>query len=369
MKLAIILGTRPEIIRLSQIILKADHLLDLILIHTGQNWDSNLSHIFFDELGLPQPKYHLSTPGKHLGETLGNIIAKSYEVLLKEKPDALLIVGDTNSCLSAIAAKRLKIPIFHLEGGNRCFDMNVPEEINRILVDSISDINLVYSQNSKSYLNQAGFTKDNVFITGSPVHEVLTFYHDRIEASTILDKLRLSPGKYLLASIHREENLDIGENIFDIFEALKKVSLRFKLPIVFSTHPRTKLKIEDLGITSYVEGHVLFIEALGLLDYCKLIKNAYCFLSDSGTIAEEAVHFKIPAVTIREASERPEGIENGNIIVTGFDPDHICLSIELSRQLPQNSFPQDYLIPDVSSRVLKIIASYYHIVNKRTWYK
>lgn len=226
MKLAIILGTRPEIIKLSQIILKADQWMDLVLIHTGQNWDPKLSNIFFEELGLPQPKYQLTTAGKHVGETIGNIIARSYEILSQEKPNAILILGDTNSCLSAISAKRLKIPVFHMEAGNRSFDMNVPEEINRILVDSISDINLVYTENSKLYLCHGGFTKDNVFITGSPTHEVLNFYKDGIEASQILKKLKLNPGKYLLASIHREENLDIGDNIYKIFNALKNVSLR-----------------------------------------------------------------------------------------------------------------------------------------------
>ncbi|HMQ07315.1 MAG TPA: UDP-N-acetylglucosamine 2-epimerase (non-hydrolyzing) [Saprospiraceae bacterium] len=369
MKLAIILGTRPEIIRLSKIILKANECLDLVLIHTGQNWDPNLSRIFFEELGLPQPKYQLKAAGKHVGETIGNIISRSYEILLQEKPDALLVVGDTNSCLSAISAKRLKIPVFHMEGGNRCFDMNVPEEINRILVDSIADINLVYTENSKLYLCHAGFTKDNVFITGSPTHEVLTYYKDGIEASRILEKLKLIPGKYLLASIHREENLDLGENIYKIFNALKNVSLQMGLPIVFSTHPRTRIKLNSLDIESHLDNTIHFIEAQGLLDYCKLIKNAYCFLSDSGTIAEEAVHFKIPAVTIRQSSERPEGVENGNIVVSGYDPEHILLSIALSRELPQQSFPLNYLVPDVSSRVLKIIASYFHIVNKRTWYK
>ncbi len=369
MKLAIILGTRPEIIRLSQIIKVAKEHLDLVLIHTGQNWDTNLSEVFFTELGLPKPNYLLNTPGEHLGETLGNMIAHTFPVLKDENPDAVLILGDTNSSLSAIAAKRLKIPIFHMEAGNRCFDFTVPEEINRVLVDSISDINLAYTENSRRNLIKNGYDRNSVFVTGSPIPEVFIAYEKEIEADTILSKLGLEKDSYFLASIHREENLEPDSKFAKILESLIAVHKHFKREIIFSTHPRTKLKLVSNSLDPNLLSGIKFIDPVGLFSYLKLMKSAFCTITDSGTISEEASFLKLPAVTLRHTTERPEAVETGNYIVTGYAPNDIILAISLSRKLPRHSHPPDYQVTDVSSRVLKIILSYYHIVNKTVWNK
>ena len=350
---------------------------DLILIHTGQNWDPTLNDIFFDELEIPKPNYFLDCNKGNLGENMGSIIHKTYDVLLKEKPDALLILGDTNSCLSAISAKRLKIPIFHMEAGNRCFDFRVPEEINRRIVDHISDINLCYTENSRNYLINEGFTKDTVFVVGSPMTEIMEFYKKKINDSNIINVLSskyniiIKPKKYFLFSIHREENLDLDDNLLTIVNSMKKLIDLYKIPIIFSTHPRTKKKLDNFNININELTNIYFCEPFGYIDYVYLIQNSYCFVSDSGTISEESAYLKIPAVTIRNSIERPEAVENGNIIVSGLNIKNIIDSINYSVLCGEktSSAPYDYEIFDVSNRVIKTILSYYHIIDKKTWYK
>lgn len=368
MKLAIILGTRPEIIRLSQIIKIAKNHLDVVVVHTGQNWDPNLHRIFFQQLGLPEPEYQLNVAGKDLGETMGNIISETYTILKNENPDALLVLGDTNSSLCCIPAKRLKIPIFHMEAGNRCFDYAVPEEINRVLVDSISDINLAYTENSRRNLIRGGVDKNNVFITGSPIPEVLSAYSEEIESSNILDKLDLEREKYFLVSIHREENLT-SDRLTNILEGLLHCRKEFGLNMIFSTHPRTRIKLESMKFEEAMLEGIHFMDPVGLFDFLKLMKNAYCTLSDSGTISEESTFLKVPAVTLRHTIERPEAIENGNMIMTGFKKEDMVTAIKATRSLPSFSYPEGYFTRDVSSRVIKIVLSYYHVVNRTVWGK
>lgn len=376
MKIAIIVGTRPEIIRLSIIIKKCKEHFNTILIHTGQNWDSKLSDIFFDELNIPKPDYYLDCNNGNLGENMGMIIHKTYDVLLKEKPDALLILGDTNSCLSVISAKRLKIPIFHMEGGNRCFDFRVPEEINRRITDHISDINLCYTENSRKYLINEGMTRDNVFVVGSPMPEIMKYYSNQIDNSNVVDlisknyNIKIESKKYLLVSIHREENLDLGDNLKNIIHSITKVSEQLNMPIIFSTHPRTKKKLNNLDI-NINNTNIIWSDPYGYTDYVHLIKNSYCFVSDSGTISEEVAWLGVPGVTIRSSIERPEAIENGNIIMTGLDYNNIIESIKfaVNSSNSSSSIPIDYTVTDTSNRVIKIMLSYYHVVNEKTWFK
>lgn len=376
MKLAIIIGTRPEIIRLSLIIKKCKNYFDLVLIHTGQNWDNNLNDIFFEELDIPKPDYFLDCNKGNLGENMGSIIHKTYDVLLKEKPDAVLVLGDTNSCLSVISAKRLKIPIFHMEAGNRCFDFRVPEEINRRIVDHTSDINLCYTENSRNYLISEGFTKDNVFVVGSPMPEIMEYYNNKINNSQIFKKLedkynyKFTEKGYFLFSIHREENLDLDNNLKNIINSVDQITKKYNLPIIFSTHPRTKKKLDNLNI-KLNNDMVYFSDPFGYLDYIYLIKNCYCFVSDSGTISEEVSWLKIPGVTLRTSIERPEAVENGNIIVTGLEIENIINSINFAVNSIKHSvsIPHDYTVLDTSIRVIKIILSYYHMINKKVWFK
>lgn len=377
MKLAIIIGTRPEIIRLSVIIKKCHEVFELVLIHSGQNWDNKLNDIFFEELEIPKPKYYLDCNKGNLGEILGSIIHKTYDILSLEMPDALLVLGDTNSCLSVISAKRLKIPIFHMEAGNRCFDFRVPEEINRRIVDHTSDINLCYTENSRNYLIHEGLTKDNVFVTGSPMPEIMEYYKQKINQSDILLSLSIKynmsieNSKYFLFSVHREENLDLDNNLTSIINSMTQIYDTYKLPIIFSTHPRTKKKIQNLNLSTEFNKNIIFCEPFGYVDYVKLIKNCYCFVSDSGTISEEVSWLKVPGVTLRNSIERPEAVENGNIIVTGLDTNNIITSINFAvkSSIDSTSIPKDYTITDTSNRVIKIILSYYHIVNNKTWFK
>ena len=370
LKLATILGTRPEIIRLAEIIKLADKTYNHILIHTGQNYDYQLNEIFFEELGLRKPDYFLNVVGEHLGLTIGNVIAKSYEVLLNEKPDALLVLGDTNSVLCTIAAKRLKIPIFHMESGNRCFDQNVPEETNRKISDHISDINLTYTEHSRRYLLSEGFRKDHIFVTGSPLYEVLDLNKNRIDESNILLKLNLKKNKYFVVSAHREENIDIDDNFISLTSAINKVADKYQYPIIFSTHPRTKKKIEEKKI----KFHPLIqnIKPLGFFDYVNLQKNAYCVLSDSGTISEESAMINFPAISIRTSTERPEAVDFGNIILGGITENNILNSIDICLNTISNvesQIPVEYQVKDVSKRVIRIIQSYTSIVNKVIWNK
>ena len=329
LKVATILGTRPEIIRLAECIKLCDQHFEHILIHTGQNYDYELNEIFFEDLNLRRPDFFLNVAGEHLGETIGNVISKSYEVLEKEKPDALLVLGDTNSVLSTISAKRLKIPIFHMEAGNRCFDQNVPEEINRKIADHISDINITYTEHSRRYLLSEGYRKDHVFVMGSPLREVLTKYFDKIKESNIVEKLGILTNNYFVVSAHREENIDLNCNFDILVESLNVVAEKYQLPIIFSTHPRTKIRIEK----NKIKFHPLItnVPPLGFFDYIKLQQNAYIVLSDSGTISEESAMMGFPAVSIRTSTERPEAIDSGTIVLGGLDTSQILNSIEIAK--------------------------------------
>lgn len=370
LKLATIVGTRPEIIRLSEIIKKADICFEHVLVHTGQNYDYTLNEIFFEELGIRKPDYHLQVTGANVGSTIGNIIAQSYDLLTQIQPDALLVLGDTNSVLCTIAAKRLKIPIFHLEAGNRCFDQNVPEEINRKISDHISDVNIAYTENSRRYLLSEGFRKDHVFVVGSPLYEVIMQHQQRIQESRILEKLQLSAGKYILVSAHREENIDLPEQFNQLTTALDTVAATFKLPIIFSTHPRTQKKIEERKITF----HPLIknLPPFGMIDYIWLQKNAFIVLSDSGTISEESAIGNFPAISIRTSTERPEAIDAGSIILGDISSDEIVNAIHVVKntwQSDQASVPLEYKVPDVSNKVIRIIQSYCSVINREIWRK
>ena len=369
LKVATIIGTRPEIIRLSECIKKCDQFFEHILIHTGQNYDYELNEIFFKDLGLRKPDYFLNVAGRHIGETIGNVIAKSYEVLQKEMPDALLVLGDTNSVLCTISAKRLKIPIFHMEAGNRCFDQNVPEEINRKISDQISDINLAYTEHSRRYLLSEGFRKDHVFVTGSPLKEVLTKYARHIEASDVLNKMGLKTNEYIVVSAHREENIDLKDHFYTLTEGLNAVANQYQLPIIFSTHPRTKNRIAKEG----TQFHPLIqnIPPLGFFDYVKLQKNSFIVLSDSGTISEESAMMQFPAISIRTSTERPEAIDAGVVVLGGINKTSMLQSIELVKGTHENitELPWEYKVENTSDRVVRIIQSYTSIINKVTWDK
>ncbi len=370
MKIMVIVGTRPEIIRLAETIKKIERFFELILVHTGQNYDYTLNKIFFEELELREPNYYLSSPGKHLGETVGNIISKTYEVMLLEKPDALLVLGDTNSCLSAYSAKRLKIPIFHMEAGNRCFDYNVPEEINRRIIDHLSDINLAYSENARRYLINEGINKDTVYVTGSPMTELLKKYNKKIDQSPILSRLNLKKNGYFIVSLHREENLDIGNNFETICSSLNKIAEKYKKPIIFSTHPRTKKKIEQCGIV--FNSLINNVEPLGFFDYNALQKNSFCVLSDSGTLSEEASILHFAGVSIRTSTERPEGLDSGTFVLGGIDYQNMERAIEIATKTQVDKtkiLVKDYNDLNVSDKIIKIMNSYINIVNMRIWGK
>jgi len=371
LKVMTIIGTRPEIIRLSECIKACDRYFNHILVHTGQNWDYTLNQVFFDDLDLRAPDYYLEAVGENLGETMGNIIAKAYEVLAKEMPDALLILGDTNSALSAIPAKRLKIPIFHMEAGNRCFDQNVPEEINRRIVDHISDINLPYTEHSRRYLLSEGIRKEHIFVTGSPMTEVLSTHLDKIKASKVLEELDLEPGQYMLVSAHREENIDHEDNFTNLMNALNAIAESYRLPIVYSTHPRSWQKIEERGFTF----HPLIrkLKPFGFLDYNQLQLNSFCVLSDSGTLSEESAILGFPGVLLRTSTERPEVLDKGTVVIGGITEKDLYQAISLSRAMWENNEPTeqplDYLDENVSVKVIKIIQSYAKLVDKVVWGK
>lgn len=370
LKIVTLIGTRPEIIRLSEIIKLFDQLFDHVLIHTGQNWDYTLNEIFFKDFNLRKPDYFLNSVGKHLGETIGNIIAYSYELLKQINPDGILILGDTNSALAAIAAKRLKIPIFHMEAGNRCFDENLPEEVNRRMVDHISDVNLPYTEHARRYLLAEGIRKDFIFVTGSPLVEVLKKYEEAIKQSDILSKFNLESQKYFLVSMHREENIDNEKQFLSLVEALNEVSSTYQLPIIFSTHPRTQKTIDRYQIK--FNSYISLIKPLGFIDYNKLQKEAFCTLSDSGSLAEEASIFHFPAVSIRTSTERPEVLDQGSLILGGVTKEDILGAIALTKELftRNNALaPLNYRDDNVSIKVAHIIQSYIPIINKRIWCK
>lgn len=371
LKLMTIIGTRPEIIRLSACIKACDKYFDQILVHTGQNWDYSLNEVFFKDLQLREPDYYLDSVGANLGETMGNIIAKSYKVMLEEKPDALLILGDTNSALSAISAKRLKIPIFHMEAGNRCFDQNVPEEINRKIVDHISDINLPYTEHSRRYLLSEGFRKEHIFVTGSPMKEVLKEFEAKIAESGVLSELGLEKGKYILVSAHREENIDNEKNFMSLMTAINNIAERYQIPVIYSTHPRSKKFIEARNFK--FNRLVRNLKPFGFFDYNKLQQNAFCVLSDSGTLSEESAMLGFAGVLLRTSTERPEVLDKGTVVIGGISGRDIEQAIDLAVAMRENNEPtvlaNDYRDENVSVKVVKIIQSYTKIINKFVWGK
>lgn len=370
LKVMVVVGTRPEIIRLSEVIKAIDKYFELVLVHTGQNYDYTLNQVFFEQFGLKEPDYYLSSPGKHLGETVGNIISKSYEVIQEVKPDALLVLGDTNSCLAAYSAKRLKVPIFHMEAGNRCFDFNVPEEINRRVVDHVSDVNLAYTENARRYLINEGIKNDFLYVTGSPMAEVLYKNMDSIENSDILDKLGLKEKDYFVVSAHREENIDIDKNFDELVNSLNKVAEKYKKKIIFSTHPRTAKRIKEKNVV--FNPLIVNMEPMGFFEYVKLQKNAYCVLSDSGTIPEESAVLNFPGVSMRNSTERPEALDAGSIVLGSVKERDLLNAIELavnSHVDGRENPVKDYRDTNVSLKVVNIIQSYYNIINERTWKK
>ncbi|WP_455543450.1 non-hydrolyzing UDP-N-acetylglucosamine 2-epimerase [Intestinibacter sp.] len=371
LKVMTIVGTRPEIIRLSQCIKAFDKYFEHILVHTGQNWDYNLNEVFFKELELKKPDYYLNAVGENLGDTMGNIIAKSYEIMIKESPDAIVILGDTNSALSAISAKRLKIPIFHMEAGNRCWDWNVPEMINRKIVDHISDINLAYTEHSRRYLLSEGIDGKTIFVTGSPMSEVFKNNMDKVEGSDILQKLTLEKGKYILLSAHREENIDNEENFFELMNAVNKIAEIYQMPVIYSTHPRSAKFIEmrDFKFNDLV----ISMKPFGFFDYNHLQMNSYCVLSDSGTLSEESSILGFPGVLIRTSTERPEVLDNGSIVIGGIQQKTILQAIEMATAMRDDNqeihLAKDYTDQNVSIKVAKLVQSYTDIVNRTVWLK
>lgn len=368
-----IVGTRPEIIKLSRVISELDRHLAHVLVHTGQNYDFELNEIFFSELGIRKPDYFLDAVGESVAHTIGNVIAKADEVLAKEQPDSLLLLGDTNSCLAAIAAKRRKIPIFHMEAGNRCFDLRVPEEINRKIVDHISDINMTYTEHARRYLLAEGLRPETVIKTGSPMKEVLAHYRQQIDAANVLGRLELCTGGYFLVSAHREENIDSDVNFTNLLQSLSAIAQRFDKPVIVSTHPRTRNRLEEKGVAN-VDQRIRFLKPLGLPDYVKLQMNAACVISDSGTITEESSILGFPAVTIRQAHERPEGMDEGTLIMCGLEAESVLKSMEvvMSQSVEHHgrfNIVGDYDVDNVSSKVLRIILSYTDYVNRTVWKK
>lgn len=376
LKLMTVIGTRPEIIRLSEVIKKCDRYFDQILVHTGQNYDYTLNQIFFEDLGLRKPDYYLEAVGNDLGETIGNIIAKSYKLMTELKPDVFLVLGDTNSALAAISAKRLKIPIFHMEAGNRCFDENLPEETNRRIVDHIADVNLCYSEHARRYLNAEGTAKERTYVTGSPMAEVLSANMDKILASRVLEALELEKGKYILLSAHREENIDDEKNFFALMEAVNSMAETYQMPIIYSTHPRSRKKIEERGFRFHPL--VRSLQPFGFSDYNHLQVNAFCVVSDSGTLPEEAAYFNskgtpFPAVCIRTSTERPEAIDKGNFILGSITSEQVLQAVDMAVRMNEEGdlgmTVPDYADENVSVKVVKIIQSYTGIVNKMVWRK
>ena len=375
LKVMTIIGTRPEIIRLSEVIKKNDKYFNQILVHTGQNYDYSLNQVFFDDLGLRAPDYYLNAVGKDLGETIGNIIARSYKLMLDLKPDALLILGDTNSCLSAISAKRLHIPIFHMEAGNRCFDECLPEETNRRIVDHISDVNLCYSEHARRYLNAEGTAKEITYVTGSPMAEVLTANLEMIKSSKILDKLGLKKQEYILLSAHREENIDTEKNFVDLFTSINKLAEKYDMPILYSCHPRSKKFLESRKFQ--LDNRVRLHEPLGFHDYNNLQMNAFAVVSDSGTLPEESSFFTsigcpFPAVCIRTSTERPEALDKACFILAGISDGGVLQAVETAVEMNRNNdlgIPVPAYVENVSNKVVKIIQSYTGVVNKMVWRK
>lgn len=370
-KLVTIVGTRPEIIKLSEVIKKSDLYFDHILVHTGQNYAYTLNDIFFNDLDLRKPDHYLGVVGDDLGDTIGNIISTSYKLLREINPDALLVLGDTNSALSAISAKRLKIPVFHMEAGNRCFDENLPEEINRRIVDHISDVNLPYTEHARRYLFAEGIKKEFVYVTGSPMAEVIDKNLTKILSSSVLDLLGLKSKGYILLSAHREENIDIASNFFELMNAINALAENYKLPIIYSVHPRSNKFITE---RNYEFNHyVRKLEPFSFSDYINLQQNALCVVSDSGTLAEESSILNFPAVSIRTSTERPEALDKGSFVIGSISKKSLIQSVEMSIEIfkndEANSSVPDYIDKNVSMKVVKIIQSYTELINRKVWLK
>ena len=371
LKLMTIVGTRPEIIKMSAIIKKSDKYFDHILVHTGQNYDYQLNEVFFQELGLREPDYYLGVVGENLGETMGNVISKSYKLMTEVRPDALIVLGDTNSCLCVISAKRLKIPVFHMEAGNRCKDENLPEEVIRRIVDVTSDINLCYSEHARRYILDSGVRPEYTYVVGSPMAEVLKGVSDRIEKSNVLEKLDLEAGKYILLSAHREENIDIEQNFFSLMEAVNAMAEKYDMPILYSCHPRSRKIIEQRQFK--FDRRVIQHQPLGFFDYNKLQQNAFCVVSDSGTVPEESAYFRFPAVSVRTSTERPEAMDKGVFTIGSISSEQVLQAVDMAVQMHKDGDDScdvpSYTDENVSSKVVKIIQSYVGIVNKMVWRK
>lgn len=371
LKLMTIIGTRPEIIKMSAIIKKCDQYFDHILVHTGQNYDYTLNEVFFKDLGLRAPDHYLNVVGKNLGQTMGNVIAKSYELMQQISPDAVIVLGDTNSCLSVIAAKRLKIPVFHMEAGNRCKDENLPEEVIRRIVDVTSDINLCYSEHARRYILDSGVKPEYTFVVGSPMAEVLDSVLEQINKSNILTELGLEARKYILLSAHREENIDIESNFFSLMNAVNAMAAKYDMPILYSCHPRSKkfIELRDFKFDKRVIQH----QPVGFLDYNKLQQNAFCVVSDSGTIPEEAAYFKFPAVSVRTSTERPEAMDKGVFVIGSISTNQVLQAVDLAVKMHMNcddaAEVPAYADKNISTKIVKIIQSYTGIVNKMLWRK
>lgn len=373
MKVMTIVGTRPEIIKMSRVISELEKFTDHVLVHTGQNYDYELNEIFFENLGVKKPNYFLDVAGKSVAYTIGNVIAKSDDILEIEKPDAVLLYGDTNSCLAVISAKRRKIPVFHFEAGNRCFDQRVPEELNRKVLDHLSDINFPLTEHARRYLIAEGVKPETIIKAGSPMKEILNFHVNDIESSKVLDNLQLKKGEFFIVSTHREENVDSEENFNDLLDSLNAIAEKYKFPVIVSTHPRTKIKLEALSRTD-LNPLIQFLKPLGFFDYIKLQKNAYCVISDSGTITEESSILGFPAITIRQAHERPEGMDEGTLIMSGLKKDRILESINIIvTQFSSNKritkLVSDYDVDNFSLKVVRVIISYVDYINRTVWKK
>ncbi|TGK17286.1 UDP-N-acetylglucosamine 2-epimerase (non-hydrolyzing) [Leptospira fluminis] len=373
LKVMTIVGTRPELIKMSRVIAELDRNFTHIFVHSGQNYDYELNQVFFDEMEIRKPDYFLNAAGESVSATIAQIIVKADEVFEIEKPDALLLYGDTNTCLSVIPAKRRKIPIFHMEAGNRCFDQRVPEELNRKIVDHLSDINLVLTEHARRYLLDEGIRPETVIKTGSHMEEVLFYYKDKIETSDILRNLKLETGKFFLVSAHREENVDTPENLRSLLDSLNAICDKYSFPVVVSTHPRTKKKLENLE-GHKIDSRVVFLKPFGFFDYVKLQISAFCILSDSGTITEEASLLNLPAITVRNAHERPEGMDEGTLIMSGLSKKGILESIQIvtkrfATEKRESKIVRDYLGGSVSQKVVSIVQSYTHYINRTVWKK
>ena len=372
LKVMTVLGTRPEIIRLSRVMAVLDEHCEHLIVHTGQNYDYELNEVFFDELGIRRPDIFLEAAGATAAETVGQVIIAADKALALHQPEAILVLGDTNSCLAVIAAKRRKIPIFHMEAGNRCFDFRVPEEVNRRIVDHTADINLTYSEIAREYLLREGFPADQIIKTGSPMREVLDFYGAKIALSTVLDRLGLIKHAYFVVSAHREETVDSPEQLIKLFEILNALAVQFKFPIIVTTHPRTRKRIDSLGLTA--DPLVQFLKPFGFLDYVNLQTHATCVLSDSGTITEESSIINFPALNLRELHERPEGFEEGSVMFVGLRVERVIQGLSILRGQPRGaerllSLVNDYAPINVSAKILRIIVSYTDFVNRKVWHK